>query len=157
MKKSTVISLLVVMALAFGFLFRNGVCVAQATQDLKGGDIPVPSEQSKPWTPPQTKLSPMAVSAITELFDEGLADPRGLEYREIEITAGLGEGDVKTHGWVLPGNGKELFAVTWSGVVYPLKSAGPPADLKKDVADLLARDQKMWGHYNATSADIRGH
>ncbi|MCE0485151.1 MAG: hypothetical protein LV479_13055, partial [Methylacidiphilales bacterium] len=97
------------------------------------------------------------MSAITELFNEGMADPRGCEYREVEITAGLGEGDVKTHGWVLPGDGKELFAVTWSGVVYPLKSAGPPADLKKDVTDLLARDQKMWGHYNPTNADIRGH
>ena len=94
---------------------------------------------------------------MAELFKQGLADPRGCEYQEIEITAGLGEGDVKTHGWVLPDDGQGLFAVTWAGVVYPLKSIGPPIDVRKDVADLLAQDQKNWGHYNPTSADIRGH
>lgn len=135
----------------------GSLAFARSSPLLGGQDIPVPPAQTQSWTSPPTKLAPVVVSAITELFNEGLADPRGLEYREIEITAGLGEGDVKTHGWVLPDHGKGLFAVTWAGVIYPLKSTGPPMDLQKDVADLLARDQKIWGHYNPTSADIRGH
>jgi hypothetical protein len=132
-------------------------CLAQDAPKFEGTSIQVPPAQTKPWTPPPTKLGQVVVSAITTLFNEGLADPRGCDYREIEITAGLGEGDVKTHGWVLPDHGKGLFGVTWAGVVYPLKVVGPPAELQQDVADLLARDQKMWGHYNPTSADIRGH
>jgi hypothetical protein len=48
-------------------------------------DIPLPPEQSVPWTPPSAKLAPVVTSAITELFNDGLADPRGCEYREIEI------------------------------------------------------------------------
>ena len=157
MNRSSIILMLVVAVSVFGLFFPNGFSFGDASQRTGNATIPVPPEQTQPWTAPPTKLPPVVVSAITELFDEGLADPRGCEYREIEITAGLGEGDVKTHGWVLPNNGKGLFAVTWAGVVYPLKATGPPMGLQKDVADLLARDQKMWGHYNPTSADIRGH
>jgi hypothetical protein len=71
------------------------------------------------------------VGAITELFNEGLADPRGCEYREIEIA--WGEVTIKTDGWVLPGNGSERFAVGWNGLVYPLKSMGRPASLQSDI------------------------
>ena len=44
----------------------------------------------------------MVVSAITELFDDGLPDPRGYEYREIKIPE-FGTQTLDTHGWVLPG------------------------------------------------------
>src|SRR5580658_1376491 len=47
--------------------------------------FPTPPMQGKPWTPPDTKLPPIVVDAIKELFDQGMADPRGCEYREVEI------------------------------------------------------------------------
>jgi hypothetical protein len=38
---------------------------------------------------PATKLSQVVVSAITELFTEGLGDPRGCEYRMLPGTYNL--------------------------------------------------------------------
>jgi hypothetical protein len=156
MKRSALIWLLIVMAWALGVFIPNGFCFAQATQDLKSKDIPVPPEQAQPWTPPPTKLPPLAVSAITELFNEGLADPRGCEYREIEVEAGI-ELTIKTHGWILPGTGQSRFAVGWNGLVYPVVTIGSPADLQKDVADLVAKDRKQWSSYTGTNRDVRGN
>ncbi|HWB58454.1 MAG TPA: hypothetical protein VG733_03140, partial [Chthoniobacteraceae bacterium] len=100
-----------------------------------GDDIPVPPMQGKPWTPPETKLPPVVVSAITELFDEGMADPRGCEYREVEIPNSESyEPNQKIHAWVLPGDGKTRYAVGWNGRVIPVVKVGPAADLKKDLA-----------------------
>ena len=89
---------------------------------------PIPPEQFAPWTAPATHLSPVVASAFTELFTEGVADPRGCEYREIEVPDGNqsgyyldAAGPTKTHGWVLPG-GK--FAICWNGLVYPISAAG---------------------------------
>jgi hypothetical protein len=102
--------------------------------------IPVPPEQSQPWTPPPTKLAPVVVSAITELFKDGLADPRGCEYREIEIgwnephfaTIGHERDLMKVHGWVLPETGKQRYAIGWNGVIYQVASVGAPVDLRKE-------------------------
>jgi hypothetical protein len=77
-------------------------------------------------------LPPIVVSAITELFQEGVADPRGCTYREIEIS--YGEGTIKTGGWVFPENGGTPFAVGWDGLVHALKSVGAPLDLRQDFA-----------------------
>jgi hypothetical protein len=118
--------------------------------------IPVAPEQSLPWTPPPTKLAPVVVSAITELFRDGMADPRGCEYREIEVKAGI-ELNIKTHGWILPGAGPSRFAVGWNGLVYPVVTIGSPADLQKDIADLVAKDQKQWSSYTGTNRDVRGN
>jgi hypothetical protein len=60
-------------------------CFAQDTPKFEGTSIPVPPEQVQPWTPPPAKLPPVVVSAITELFDAGLSDPRGCEYLEIVV------------------------------------------------------------------------
>ena len=42
---------------------------------------------------------------------------------------------LRTHGWVLPARDDETtrFAVAWNGLVYPIASAGEPADLEADV------------------------
>ena len=74
----------------------------------------------------------MVVSAIKELFHDGLADPRGCEYREIEIGESGNWLTAQTHGWVLPGNGSPRFAVGLDGIVYPLRSVGIPVDLETD-------------------------
>jgi hypothetical protein len=131
-------------------------CVAQNTPKLEGDSIPSSPEQSQPWTPPPSKLPPLAISAITELFNEGLADPRGLEYREIGVKTGI-ELNIKTHGWIIPGTGQSHFAVGWNGLVYPVVLIGSPADLQKDVANLIAKDQKQWGSYTGSNRDVRGH
>jgi hypothetical protein len=97
--------------------------------------------KSQPWTAPPCNLSPKAIGAIEDLFAVGLADPRGCEYREIEVVTGNcwgGAAVTKTHGWVLPGRGKQQFGVCWSGLVYPLVSVGAVADLRKDILAMLA-------------------
>jgi hypothetical protein len=70
------------------------------------------------------------VKVTASLFDAGLADPRGGEYREIEL-----QGALKTHGWVF-GN----FAVGWNGLVYSVLSVGAPADLEKDVRTIAGTE-----------------
>jgi hypothetical protein len=109
---------------------------------FEGTRLPDPPRQKEPWTPPETRLPRFLVAATATLFDQGLADPRGCEYRSIEITAGSvwgGQGGiVSTKGWVLPApdGEKQRFAVAWSGLVYPVVKLGEPADLAADVLAL---------------------
>ena len=111
---------------------------------FQGNELPIPPQQGQPWTPPVTGLPQEVVDAVKTVFDEGLADPRGCEYREINVAVGdCQQGDagvVSTHGWVLPG--KAEFAVCWNGLVYPIVSAGAAADLHADIASLLLVDQQ---------------
>jgi len=99
---------------------------------------PTPPEQTAPWTPPKTTLDAKVLSAATKLFEQGLADPRGLAYREIEIDAGEtwngAATPIKTHGWVIPGG---TFVVAWNGLVYRAKSVGARADVAADMKALL--------------------
>ncbi len=89
------------------------------------------------------------VSATRTLFDQGLADPRGCVYRDIEVVVGAtwgGAGGVmRTHGWVLPAakDAPQRFAVCWSGVVYPAVSVGAEASLEADVQALAASARKV--------------
>jgi len=78
-------------------------------------------------------LPPVVVDAIGQLFKDGLPDPRGCEYREIEIRESA-KWTIKVHGWVLPGNGAQKLAIGWNGVIYPLASVGAAADLQADLA-----------------------
>ena len=112
--------------------------------------LPDPPRQHEPWMPPRTSLSSALLAASATLFGQGLADPRGCEYRTIEITTGNSTGGggerARTRGWVLPATGGEQrFAVCWNGLVYPLLTAGGPADLRQDVlavVEPLERKQK---------------
>jgi hypothetical protein len=105
--------------------------------------LPTPPQQHAPWTPP-TGLPETLVAATGTLFDEGMADPRGGEYRTITVQYGdprlPDAGRVTAHGWVLPtaaGTGGQRFAVCWNGLVYPVVSVGDPADLASDVRALV--------------------
>src|SRR5262249_17334828 len=94
-----------------------------------------PHQQNAPWPYDDDTLLKAAVT----LFEQDLADPRGLEYREIEIAVGNpwdgGGYPVKTHGWILPAEDKDgQFAVAWSGLVYPVVSVGNAANLHNDWA-----------------------
>ena len=116
-----------------------------ASPAFTGPARPIPPHQHDPWTAPAT-LPPALISATTALFAEGLADPRGCEYRQIAVgTGSVWSGDggvVQTHGWVLPAAAgqKQSFAVCWNGLVYPVISVGRLADLQGDVNAAMTAD-----------------
>jgi hypothetical protein len=119
-------------------------CLAQDVPKFEGTTIPVPPEQSQPWSASQSTLPPEVVRAMTDLFKVGLSDPRRCEYREIEVVVGSCWGSswvMKTHGWVLPSQDKQKFAICWSGLVYPVVSVGAAADLHADVLAMLKKDR----------------
>ncbi len=105
----------------------------------RGDVLPTPPEQSAWWSPPPPKLPGTLVSAAVNLFQLGLADPRGCEYREMEVLVGgytpeCRDAVVKTNGWVIPTvpQPSQRFGVCWNGLVYPLLSIGKTADLRAD-------------------------
>ena len=77
------------------------------------------------------------------LFDQGIADPRGCEYRQVEVVTGNcwsgDSGICKTHGWVLPevAGEKQRFAVCWNGLVYPAVSVGDKSDMTADMKAII--------------------
>jgi len=103
--------------------------------------LPVPPQQNVPWTPPKNRLPRFLESTTATLFEQGLSDPRGCDYRVITLKVGSVQGghrEVETGGWVLPGDdGKRRYAVAWNGLVYPLISVGRPIDLANDILAML--------------------
>jgi hypothetical protein len=113
-------------------------------------ELPTPPQQKAAWTPPRSKLPAKFVTAAANLFQLGLADPRGCEYREIVLARHgsvasslyLPEGrdkTIKCNGWVLPTTTgtEQRFAICWNGVVVPLASIGPVADVRHDVLNAI--------------------
>src|SRR5262249_30058708 len=90
------------------------------TPKFSGASIPDPPEQRVRWeAPPATRELPAnLISATTRLFEQGLADPRHGEYREIEVVGEVGwrtGQPLKTHGWLLPVKEvNQRFAVCWN-------------------------------------------
>jgi len=111
-----------------------------------GDSIPEPPQQKSSWAPPQTQLPATLISATTRLFEQGLADPRGMEYREIEIYLGPAwrpNLTGKTHGWVLPGaSTSQRFAVCWNGLVYPIISVANEVDVRTDIEAAIKTDEE---------------
>jgi len=114
-----------------------------------GSSLPEPPRQNAPWAAPTVDLPAALVTAVEALFQAGMADPRGCEYRAVEVAVGScwsGDGGIApTHGWLLPAKGgdKQRFAVCWNGLVYPVVSAGGAADLKADVLAVVKADEEM--------------
>ena len=108
---------------------------AQPAPRFAGKAIPDPPRQGAPWTPPDTKLPRRLVEATAALFELGAADPRGCDYREIEVSDWRVE---KARGFVLPERPGEAgrFAVGWDGVVRPALTVGMQADLEADIRAL---------------------
>jgi hypothetical protein len=143
------------------FSRRDSVVVPLAVQqkitpNFAGESIPESPQQKIPWTPPQTQLPQNLISAAARLFEQGLADPRGLEYREIEVVVGAGwhTGFLgKTHGWILPAAGApHRFAVCWNGLVYPVVSIGNEVDMRPDVEAAIKSDEELrtkWANTNS--------
>jgi hypothetical protein len=123
-----------------------------------GASIPVPPEQDRSWAAPATTLPTSLVTATRLLFEQRMADPRGCEYREVEISDRT---LVSTHGFVLPAKPGEprRFAVGWDGVVYPASTVGKPADLDTDVrklADSLRKSREEGVANGAARSGIPG-
>ena len=129
------------------------IATAPPAPHFTGNVLPVPEAQQTPWTPPASSLPPVFVSATTVLFDQGLADPRGCEYRNVQVQIGNvwgGDGGIlRTHGWALPAKGGEAqrFVVCWNGLVYPAVSVGGPADLTADVLATVKEDHPIYIFY----------
>ena len=104
---------------------------------FEGKRIPDPPNQGQPWTAPATTLPKFLVSATASLFEPGVADPRGCEYRNVEISANF---IMNAHGFVLPERADTpgRFVVCWDGLIYPALTVGEPADLDRDIKDLVA-------------------
>jgi hypothetical protein len=102
--------------------------------------LPEPPEQHTPWQLPSNAGVPEYVVEVSaQLFAFGLADPRGGEYRSVEVlNVHRRQSTVQTHAWLFPGG----FAVCWDGLVYRVKTVGAVADLDSDVETILAA--KPW-------------
>lgn len=105
--------------------------------------LPIPPMQSSPWKIASTNLPAGFESAVGKIFEAGMADPRGCDYREIEIVVGdfrsASAKTIKTHGWILPAaSGMETnFAIGWNGLIYRAVAIGSPADWKVDAAKMI--------------------
>ncbi len=124
-------------------LAGHGAQPPRPAAKFAGKSIPDPPRQKEPWTPPRTKLPRFLVTATAALFEQGVADPRGCEYREVEIVEWR---TFKTRAFVLPERPGDVgrFAVSWDGVIYPASSVGAAADLDADIralADAMRRDR----------------
>jgi hypothetical protein len=114
---------------------------------LKNEALPEPPMQRAGLSPDNAGLPADLLSATRRLFDQGLADPRGCEYRMIAVGTGScwsGDGGVvDCHGWALPSAhaGAQRFAVCWNGLVYPAVRVGEKADLEADVRAVIQRDE----------------
>jgi hypothetical protein len=126
---------------------------------FQGEALPLPPEQNGPWSHNDDAFS----NAAAVLFEQGLANPVGLEYREIEIAVGNpwdgGGYPIKTHGWILPKPGKDgQFAIAWNGLVYPVIRVGDVADVHQDLAPDAPAPKAGRGDYEGvffSSASLR--
>ena len=131
--------------------------VSHRDEVLSAGEaigLPIPPQQHQPWTPGAT-LPPALAAAVATLFDQGFADPRGLDYREVELAVGDATSTTaiiaKTHAWVF-----DRHAVAWNGLVYPVVRAGHRADLGADLARLAAArapETVVWKELDAVAVD----
>ena len=140
-----VVALTVGVAAVFGGMDEEEVF--RVAPPFRGTVLGTPPHQDAPWELPSTKLPDEVVDACGVLFEQGFADPRGCEYRAIEVGTGEMPPDgavvTRTHGWVLPDAGEagQRFAVCWNGLVYPTLSVGEAADLREDVLAGLESDR----------------
>ena len=123
---------------AASFLFNLMI----AGSCLAGLQLPEPPQQNQPWQP-NASIPTNVLSAVETLVAQGFPDPRGCEYREIEVEAsGVWDGKnslIKTHGWVLPKKtGTNQFAICWNGLIYPVAKIAAPADLHAETTNAVS-------------------
>lgn len=128
-------------------LIRSALALILAVAATATAAIPEAPHQHEPWQPmPSDDIAEYEPGLVAMMFDAGLADPRGGEYREIELDLPAARNKpVITHGWYFP----QGFAVCWDGVVHPVLHAGGWANLWTDVADSPVEN---WRFGNAEAA-----
>ena len=121
------------------------------------GDIPIPPRQHDVWKPNRTVVPDSWVAAAGKLFELGFADPRGCEYRDVELVVSGGN-LYKTHAWVLPrkGGAKMDFAIGWNGLIYPAASVGDAENFVKDAAAAAADSEHYIGPAFGETASSHG-
>jgi hypothetical protein len=130
--------------LVFAAIVSLGAQESRRAPKFEGKIVPDPPRQGQPWTAPKTKLPKSLVEATGIIFDQGVADPRGCEYRQVSIGGRLIE---TTHGFVLPERADVpgRFVVCWDGQVHPALDIGIPADLDRDVNGLVTHLKRAGG------------
>jgi hypothetical protein len=151
-------------ALSASLFFILATAHAQPVQPFRlapifqGKSVPEPPHQRDPWTPPATKLPEKYVSSIQALVKYGFANPRGCDYREVVVDCQSLL--MNAHAWVIPtSNAAEAqrFAVTWSGLVYPVSTVGEAADLKADIAALIKQPAPQYRSSAPMESDLVWH
>ena len=109
---------------------------------LAESKLPEPPQQHQPWHA-DASIPTNIASAAETLFAQGFPDPRGCEYREIEVeVSGVWDGKnpiVKTRGWVLPKkSGTNQFAICWNGLIYPVAKISAPAGLHAETTNAVS-------------------
>ncbi len=119
--------------------------------------LPEPPRQHTAWRP-DAGIPTNILSAAETIYEQGFPDPRGCEYREIEVAVSDVWGGkvslVKTRGWVLPKKlGTNQFAICWNGLIYPVETISMPADIHADINNTTApmgmRPGWIWQHNSA--------
>ena len=116
------------------FLGLTAICAHCAVLRL-----PEPPQQHKSWHP-DPAIPTNVLSAVETIYEQGFPDPRGCEYREIEVAvSGVWDGKVslvKTRGWLLPKKvGTNQFAICWNGLIYPVVNVSQTADLRAEMTN----------------------
>ncbi|MEO5804810.1 MAG: hypothetical protein ABIR24_14900 [Verrucomicrobiota bacterium] len=155
--KHTSFALIGMIACGALFAFETALAAERSSETLpkfSGHELPQPPEQQRPWRAPSGDFPTNLISSVATLFDLGLTDPRGCEYREYETVVGT-HAKAKAHGWILPSRSEteQRFAVTWAGTLYPVLSVGEKANLSADVEALLRDDESR---RKAASDDVFG-
>ena len=123
------------------WLAIGGVGAAQQFRPappFEGKVIPMPPGQGQAWIAPASTLPKFLTTSTATLFEQGVADPRGCEYRLVETSHFGSVG--KDRGFVLPerADAPGRFFVGWDGLVYPASTIGEPLDLDRDIRDRAA-------------------
>ena len=128
-----------VISRCFAFVVVTALC--SCANPITVPPLPTPPQQHAAWTP-VGEVSSNFLSITRTLFGQGLPDPRGCEYREVEVSVrsvwGQWEGSrpAKTHGWIIPTTGEPKFVLCWNAVIYKAVKVGALADLERDVSTL---------------------
>lgn len=125
------------------------LCLLLAATDLPAENSVAPFQrppmQTNAWALSvlSTNLPPHLESAINLFFRSGMADPRGCDYREIEVVVGnfwtASGATSKTRGWILPPaqDTEARYAIGWNGLIYSVLSVGKTADAEGDARALI--------------------
>ncbi|MCH8978864.1 MAG: hypothetical protein IH945_06430 [Armatimonadetes bacterium] len=104
--------------------------------------------ENQSWERYPTSLPSAFVDAADLLFEHGLEDPTGGEYREIAVTVPSSlkneEKQIKTNGWVFTDQTTGLlYAVCWDGMRYEVDWVGRKTEISRDLVPPKQPEQPL--------------